>query len=153
VDDAEFPAGFLRDASLTVVPGLITAREAWACPVDWQGTCGVLRGRSVPADSTVRADLMDDVRWLHEFLARLAALGFPSPPAAAVAPWWADCISARYGRVEARHLCDGLAYALNGKLVRVFESRHKRELATVCSCHRRIRRRRAATPGLAMTSR
>ncbi len=69
----------MQDASLLVVPGLIRAREGWAWLVDWRGIRGVLRGRPVPAGSTAPGHLVDDVRWLHEFLAGLAALGFPSP--------------------------------------------------------------------------
>jgi homoserine kinase type II len=67
------PVHLLRDAQLTVMPGVIQIREGRAWLVDWQGTRGLVRCRQA-ADS-----LVDDVRWLHGFLAGLTDLGFPSP--------------------------------------------------------------------------
>jgi Ser/Thr protein kinase RdoA (MazF antagonist) len=73
------PEDFLNDADLVVVPGLVPAREARAWLCDWHGERGVLRARPVPADAVVRSRLLDDVAWLHAFLARLAGQGFPAP--------------------------------------------------------------------------
>ena len=39
----------------------------------------MLRARPVPADAVVWSLLLDDVAWLHAFLARLAGQGFPAP--------------------------------------------------------------------------
>lgn len=73
------PPYVLKDASMVVVPGVIGTREAVSWLVDWQDTRGVLRRRPVSAQSASGGHLLEDVRWLHEFLARLAELGFPSP--------------------------------------------------------------------------
>lgn len=70
---------FLHDASLTVVPGGIRVREARAWLVEWCGARGVLRATPVPSERTAWARRVEGVRWLHEFLAVLASLGFPSP--------------------------------------------------------------------------
>lgn len=67
----------MREAGLVVLPEEIRPREGRAWLVGWQGTRGVLRRLPVPA--AVAADLAEDVTWLHEFLARLAGAGFPSP--------------------------------------------------------------------------
>lgn len=60
-----------------VLPGEVRPREGRAWLVGWQGTRGVLRRLPAPAISA--ASLVEDVAWLHGFLARLAGLGFPSP--------------------------------------------------------------------------
>jgi hypothetical protein len=72
-----FPREFLRDAGVAVVPGRLQAREARAWLADWRGERGVLRARPVPAGAGAR--LLEDVAWVHVFLARLAGQGFPSP--------------------------------------------------------------------------
>jgi Ser/Thr protein kinase RdoA (MazF antagonist) len=69
----------LRNASLTVLPGVLSAREAVSHLVDWQGTRGVLRRSPVPPAPHLREGLAADVSWLHEFLIKLAGLGFPAP--------------------------------------------------------------------------
>lgn len=74
---SQLPARLLRDAGLKVLPGDIRPREGRAWLVGWQGTRGVLRMLPMPADSAVL--MTSDVRWLHGYLARLAASGFPSP--------------------------------------------------------------------------
>jgi hypothetical protein len=80
--DGGLPEDFLNDADLAVVPGLVPAREARAWLCDWHGERGVLRARPVPADAVVRSRLLDDVAWLHAFLARLAGQAFPAPQSA-----------------------------------------------------------------------
>jgi len=60
-----------------ILPGEIRPREGRAWLVGWQGTRGVLR--LLPAPAVSAASLVEDVAWLHGFLARLAGLGFPSP--------------------------------------------------------------------------
>jgi len=77
--DGGLSEDFLNDAGLAVVPGPVPAREARAWLCDWHGERGVLRARPVPADAVVRYRLLDDVAWLHAFLARLAGQGFPAP--------------------------------------------------------------------------
>lgn len=70
-------AGILSDAGLQLLPGEVRSREGRTWLVGWHGTCGVLRQLPVPvAAGTV---LTQDVAWLHDFLTRLAGLGFPSP--------------------------------------------------------------------------
>ena len=64
---------------LTIVPGVIAARESRAWLADWRGIWAVLRGRPVAAGVVSEAALVQDVAWLHAFLASLAGLGFPSP--------------------------------------------------------------------------
>lgn len=71
------PDGFLREAGLAALPGQICPREGRAWLVDWRGTRGVLRQLPVPA--LAESAQPADVAWLHAFLTRLAALGFPSP--------------------------------------------------------------------------
>ena len=73
------PVDFLRDAGIAVMPGLIPAREARAWLAGWHGERGVLRARPLPAGEAARARLLDDVAWLHLFLARLARQDFPAP--------------------------------------------------------------------------
>jgi Ser/Thr protein kinase RdoA (MazF antagonist) len=75
---ADYPtARFLREAGLVVLPEEIRPREGRAWLVGWQGTRGVLRRRPVPL--ALDAALSQDVTWLHGFMTRLAAVGFPSP--------------------------------------------------------------------------
>ena len=69
------PAAILRQAGLAALPGEICPREGRAWRVDWHGTQGVLR--QVPAPDP--GPLVAEVTWRHEFLARLAGLGFPAP--------------------------------------------------------------------------
>jgi len=71
------PDGFLRAADLVILAGEIRPREGRAWLVGWHGTRGVLRRQ--PAPAVRAASLVEDVAWLHNFLARLAGLGFPSP--------------------------------------------------------------------------
>jgi Ser/Thr protein kinase RdoA (MazF antagonist) len=57
--------------------------------VAWQGSQAVLRSVS-PTVQAPGSSLVDDVQWLHAFLARLTALGFPAPqplPALAGNSW------------------------------------------------------------------
>jgi Ser/Thr protein kinase RdoA (MazF antagonist) len=77
--DSWIPEYLLREAELAIAAGSIPAREARAWLADWQGIRGVLRCRPVPGSAAARARLLDDVAWLHAFLARLAGVGFPSP--------------------------------------------------------------------------
>jgi Ser/Thr protein kinase RdoA (MazF antagonist) len=77
--DGGLPEGFLREVGLAVVPGSVPAREARAWLADWQEERGVLRVRTVPADPVLRARMLDDVAWLHAFLARLTGQAFPAP--------------------------------------------------------------------------
>jgi Ser/Thr protein kinase RdoA (MazF antagonist) len=79
VGDIRFPRRLLRDVGLTIAPGFIAVSEERAWLADWQGTRGVLRGGRVPAGAVCRARRLDDVAWLHAFLAELAGVGFPSP--------------------------------------------------------------------------
>jgi len=79
VGGSRIPWRLLRDAGLTIVPGFIAVREERAWLADWRGTRGVLRGGHVPAGAVSRAGRLDDVAWLHAFLAELAGVGFPSP--------------------------------------------------------------------------
>lgn len=60
-----------------VLPEKIRPREGRAWLVGWHGTRGVLRQRPVPL--VQEADPARDVTWLHGFMTRLAAVGFPSP--------------------------------------------------------------------------
>jgi homoserine kinase type II len=71
------PARFLHAAGLVILPGEIQPREGRAWLVGWQATRGVLR--RLPAPAVTAASLVEDVAWLHGFLARLGGLGFPSP--------------------------------------------------------------------------
>jgi hypothetical protein len=77
--DGGLPENFLNDAGLVVVPRPVPVREARAWLCDWHGERCVLRARPVPPDAVVRSRLLDDVAWLHAFLARLAGQGFPAP--------------------------------------------------------------------------
>jgi len=61
------------------MPDVVPAREARAWLAGWHGERGVLRARPVPADEAARARMLDDVAWLHSFLARLARQDFPAP--------------------------------------------------------------------------
>ncbi len=79
VGDSGFLRRLLQEAGLAIVPGFIAAREGRAWLADWQGTRGVLRGWHVPSGAVSRARRLDDVVWLHTFLAELAGLGFHSP--------------------------------------------------------------------------
>jgi Ser/Thr protein kinase RdoA (MazF antagonist) len=47
--------------------------------VDWLGTQAVLRSASPALPQLPGPRPVDDVRWLHAFLSRLTALGFPAP--------------------------------------------------------------------------
>jgi Ser/Thr protein kinase RdoA (MazF antagonist) len=58
---------------------VIASREAASWLAGWQGTRGVLRRRLVPDGAAAREALIEDVTWLHGFLARLAGAGFPAP--------------------------------------------------------------------------
>jgi Ser/Thr protein kinase RdoA (MazF antagonist) len=69
----------LQDYGLTVVPGVIEAREGRAWLADWRGIRAVLRGRPITGGAPPRAADLQDVEWLHAFLTSLAGLGFPSP--------------------------------------------------------------------------
>ena len=60
-----------------VLPEKIRPREGRAWLVGWHGNRGVLRRRPVPL--VLEADPARDVTWLHGFMTRLAAVGFPSP--------------------------------------------------------------------------
>jgi Ser/Thr protein kinase RdoA (MazF antagonist) len=71
------PPRFLHEAGLVVLPGGIRPREGRAWLVGWHGTRGVLR--RLPVSPGKAADVAEDVTWLHEFMTRLAAAGFPSP--------------------------------------------------------------------------
>jgi Ser/Thr protein kinase RdoA (MazF antagonist) len=89
VGEGKFP-WLLHDVGLTIVPGCIAVREERAWLADWQGTRAVLRAGHIPAGTVPRARRLDDVAWLHAFLAELAGLGFPSPsplPAFADKSW------------------------------------------------------------------
>lgn len=79
VEGARLSKQFLDAASLTVVPGVIRVREAWAWMVEWRGVRGVLRAWPVSSQRTARARRVEGVRWLHEFLDALSTFGFPSP--------------------------------------------------------------------------
>jgi Ser/Thr protein kinase RdoA (MazF antagonist) len=85
------PGGFLHDAGLVVLPGDVRPREGRAWLVAWRGTRGVLRTISMPRDSA--ALVTADMQWLHDYLARLAGAGFPSPrplPCLRGRSWTAD---------------------------------------------------------------
>jgi Ser/Thr protein kinase RdoA (MazF antagonist) len=58
---------------------VLSAREAVSYLVDWQGTRAVLRRSPIPPDPQASERLAKDVSWLHEFLSKLAVLGFPAP--------------------------------------------------------------------------
>jgi Ser/Thr protein kinase RdoA (MazF antagonist) len=79
LEQGQPPGQLARDAGLVVLPGVIRPREGRAWLVDWQGTRAVLRQQTLTPSSTSVARLIDDVAWLHGFLAELASLGFPSP--------------------------------------------------------------------------
>jgi Ser/Thr protein kinase RdoA (MazF antagonist) len=90
VGDGMLSADFLREAGIAVMPGLVPARGARAWLAGWHGERGVLRARPVPAGETARGRLLDDVAWLHLFLARLGRQDFPAPhplPAFAGQSW------------------------------------------------------------------
>ncbi len=76
--DSTFP-WLLHDVGLTIVPGFIAVREERAWLANWHGTRAVLRAGHVPSGAVSRARRLDDLAWLHAFLAALAVLGFPSP--------------------------------------------------------------------------
>jgi Ser/Thr protein kinase RdoA (MazF antagonist) len=69
--------GFLREAGLAVLSGQVCPREGRAWLVEWRGTRGILR--QLPGPAAAGSARAADVAWLHEFLTRLATLGFPSP--------------------------------------------------------------------------
>jgi homoserine kinase type II len=77
--DGMLPQRLSRDSGLTLLPGLIAAREGRACLAAWRGIRAVLRGRPIAAGANAGAPLLQDVAWLHAFLVSLADLGFPSP--------------------------------------------------------------------------
>jgi Ser/Thr protein kinase RdoA (MazF antagonist) len=79
VDRDRPPAAILREAGVAVLPGQVHPREGRAWLVDWQGTRAVLRQLATPAATPYPCAATAQVAWLHDFLARLAGLGFPAP--------------------------------------------------------------------------
>ncbi len=79
VGDGRLPQRLLKESGLTLLPGVIAAREGRAWPAEWRGIRAVLRGRLLAARAVSAAPVLQDVAWLHTFLASLADLGFPSP--------------------------------------------------------------------------
>jgi hypothetical protein len=76
---ADPPFWLLREAGVEVLPGQIRPREGRAWLVRWQGARGILRQLPAAAPVVPAARLAADVTWLHDFLGRLAGLGFPAP--------------------------------------------------------------------------
>jgi Ser/Thr protein kinase RdoA (MazF antagonist) len=90
VDGNELPHQLLHDASLGIRTDRIRTREGRAILVDWHGTRAILRSVPSPVGGPPGLSLLDDLRWLHAFLARLTARGFPAPepiPAFAGCSW------------------------------------------------------------------
>jgi len=79
IDGGHLPHQVLREASLAIVPGQIRPRQGTALVVDWQGTRAIVRSVLPTVPELAGVSLVDDVRWLHAFLSRLTALGFPAP--------------------------------------------------------------------------
>jgi Ser/Thr protein kinase RdoA (MazF antagonist) len=73
------PAQLLADAGLVVLPMPVRPREGRAWLVRWGHDQGLLRQTSLAADDAAGERAADDIRWLHEFLSRLAPTGFPAP--------------------------------------------------------------------------
>jgi len=79
MDGGHLPHQVLRDASLAILPGQIRPRQGTAFVVGWQGTRGIVRSVVPTVPELPGVSLVDDVLWLHAFLRRLTALGFPAP--------------------------------------------------------------------------
>jgi Ser/Thr protein kinase RdoA (MazF antagonist) len=79
MDGDPLPHQLLRDASLRILPGQVRPRQGTAIVVDWQGSQAILRSVSPTVPESADFGLVEDVRWLHAFLSRLTALGFPAP--------------------------------------------------------------------------
>jgi Ser/Thr protein kinase RdoA (MazF antagonist) len=79
MDGDPLPDQVLRDASLAILPGQIPTRQGRAIVVEWHGRQAVLRSVSPAVPEARGMRLVADVRWLHTFLSRLVALGFPAP--------------------------------------------------------------------------
>jgi Ser/Thr protein kinase RdoA (MazF antagonist) len=58
---------------------MVRPREGQAWLVEWQGTRAVLRSLPVPPGGADIAQRIEDVAWLHGYMAQLAGSGFPSP--------------------------------------------------------------------------
>jgi len=69
----------MRTGSLVPLAGQIRPRQGLAFLVDWKGTRAILRSLPAPAGGVSPENLATDTRWLHAFLTRLTALGFPAP--------------------------------------------------------------------------
>jgi homoserine kinase type II len=72
------PAGLLEDAGIVLLPTSIRAREGSIFAASWNGTRAILRSLPAPAAMSA-AGHAEGVRWLHRYLARLTARGFPAP--------------------------------------------------------------------------
>jgi homoserine kinase type II len=73
------PGWLLEQAGLAVLPTPLRPREGRAWLVESEHALGVLRQVPVPASHGGLRHATADVAWLHGFLARLAATGFPAP--------------------------------------------------------------------------
>lgn len=91
MDADPLPHQVLHDGALAILPGqIIRPRQGRAIVVDCQGTEAVLRSVPPTVPGSSGSSLVADVRWLHTFLSRLTALGFPAPqplPAFAGKSW------------------------------------------------------------------
>ena len=85
------PVDFLRDAGIAVMPGLIPAREARAWLAGSARRARRAAGQAAAGREAARARLLNNVAWLHLFLARLARQDFPAPhpPPAFTGESWA----------------------------------------------------------------
>jgi hypothetical protein len=75
----KFPEHLMRDAGLDVTAVAVPVREGRAWLANWRGVRGVLRGRSVSASAADPVGMVEDVAWLHSFLAAFAGSAFPAP--------------------------------------------------------------------------
>lgn len=77
--DSRPPVWLLAEGDLTVRAAPLRPRVGGAWLVAWRHEEGLLRRTPLPADSTGVMQTSADASWLHGFLDRLAATGFPAP--------------------------------------------------------------------------
>jgi homoserine kinase type II len=78
VNSDPLPPGILEDAGIALAPTDIQPREGSIFTARWNGIEAILRSLPAPAGTTA-GDHAESVAWLHWYLVRLVALGFPAP--------------------------------------------------------------------------
>ncbi len=78
MDRNRLPPSLLYDAGIALSPTAIRPREGAIFTARWNGIQATLRSLPTPAGLS-GADHAESVEWLHRYLIRLTALGFPAP--------------------------------------------------------------------------